>query len=136
MHLSIFLVAVIIATANSLQCIYGGYGVVNERSGTIRETDVTCKSQTRFCLTLESDTTVNGDHVKGFARGCDQEMPGSSKHEFCKLEGCMRKSDSRGITKVCCCTGDFCNGGSRTNFIITISFVSFIFVYFFSSNIN
>uniref|UniRef100_A0A1I7VT06 Uncharacterized protein n=1 Tax=Loa loa TaxID=7209 RepID=A0A1I7VT06_LOALO len=46
--------------ANSLQCIYGGHGAINEKSGTIRDINVTCQSQTKFCLKLESDATVNG----------------------------------------------------------------------------
>ncbi|CAG9536731.1 unnamed protein product [Cercopithifilaria johnstoni] len=128
----IFLVALTIVTVNSLQCIFNGFGIVNEKSGAIKDSVVTCQSETEFCLKLESDTTANGEHVKGFAHGCDQEMPGSSKHKFCKTEGCIHKSDSRGTVEVCCCTGDYCNNGNRMNFTFTICFIIFFLFSFFS----
>ncbi|KAL4003090.1 Activin types I and II receptor domain family protein [Acanthocheilonema viteae] len=131
MLVRIFLIALTVSTVNSLQCIFGGHGVVNEKSGSIRETNVTCQSQTKFCLKLESDTKKNGEHVKGFVRGCDQEMPTLSKHEFCKVEGCMIKRDSNGITEICCCTGDYCNGGTRTTFMFTMCFINLFFLSFF-----
>lgn len=131
MLLKILLIASVVVMANSLQCIYGGHGAVNERSGTIRDINVTCRSQTKFCLKLESDTILSGEHVIGFARGCDQEMPGLSKHKFCKVEGCMNTHDSTGTAEVCCCTSDYCNDGTRSTSLFAAYFSILFFLSFF-----
>ncbi|VDK71673.1 unnamed protein product [Litomosoides sigmodontis] len=131
MLLIIFFVALAIVKTNSLQCVRGGFGSVNRKSGGIKEAKVTCQSQTKFCVKLESDTIVNREHVRGIARGCDQEMPGSSKHEFCKVEGCVSRQDTKGKTRVCCCTSDYCNDGTRTNFTFAVFLVTFSFLSFF-----
>lgn len=60
MLLTTFLVSLAVVKTNSLQCTVGGYGIINQKSGAIKESTVTCQSQTKFCVKLESDTIVNG----------------------------------------------------------------------------
>ncbi|VDM49091.1 unnamed protein product [Toxocara canis] len=83
----------------SLRCVYGGHGTVNGRSGAAPVKNITCASDTHYCVSLDSDVIFNGEHVKGIAKGCDKEMPGSTLRVFCKAEGCSTEKESNGEVK-------------------------------------
>lgn len=60
MLLKIFLVALTIIKANSLRCVSGASRITNEVSGTVKNSNITCKSDTKFCVKLATDATING----------------------------------------------------------------------------
>uniref|UniRef100_A0A914S7B6 Uncharacterized protein n=1 Tax=Parascaris equorum TaxID=6256 RepID=A0A914S7B6_PAREQ len=50
----------LIHTIESLRCLYGGYGSVDGRNGATLIQNITCTSETHYCVSLDSDAVFNG----------------------------------------------------------------------------
>lgn len=59
-------IAALFTGVNSLRCVFGGQGTVNGQTGVSTDTNVTCRSTTKYCVKLESDTTLNGGIIFAF----------------------------------------------------------------------
>ncbi|VDK61513.1 unnamed protein product [Gongylonema pulchrum] len=60
MFYKLLIIGSVVVAVNSLRCVFGGQGTVNGQTGASTDTNVTCRSSTKFCVKLESDTTLNG----------------------------------------------------------------------------
>uniref|UniRef100_A0A0M3IEM9 Activin_recp domain-containing protein n=1 Tax=Ascaris lumbricoides TaxID=6252 RepID=A0A0M3IEM9_ASCLU len=114
MFTKIFIVALLAHTNESLRCVYGGYGSVDGRNGAAPIQNVTCTSETHYCVSLDSDVVFNGEHVKGVAKGCDKEMPDSIQRTFCRAQGCRTENENIGSVNICCCKENYCNMATKT----------------------